>query len=108
MTSGWVPEYVREWLRELGFSLPLEDMEPHIRAWDRWMCVLGGFYDYRDADGVGRVYEVHKRSIRPAMRVCREWGLVLLNDRTQMGCDEQTCTGWLAKWMARTSFLASA
>ena len=31
----WVPEHVREWLRSLGFSLPLEDMEPHIRAWDR-------------------------------------------------------------------------
>ena len=31
----WVPEHVREWQRSLGFSLPLEDMEPHIRAWDR-------------------------------------------------------------------------
>ena len=31
----WVPEHVREWLRSLGFSLPLEDMEPLIRAWDR-------------------------------------------------------------------------
>ena len=30
----WVPEHVREWLRSLGL-LPLEDMEPHIRAWDR-------------------------------------------------------------------------
>lgn len=29
----WVPEHVREWLRGLGFSLPLENMEPHIRAW---------------------------------------------------------------------------
>ena len=33
----WVPEHVRAWLGSLGFSLPLEDMEPHIRAWDRWM-----------------------------------------------------------------------
>ena len=70
----WVPEHVREWLRSLGFSLPLEDMEPHIRAWDRWMRALGDCYDYRDTDGVGRVYEVHRRSINPAMRVCREWG----------------------------------
>lgn len=70
----WVPGHVREWLRSLGFSLPLEDMEPHIRAWDRWMRSLGDFYDYGDTDGVGRVYEVHRRSIHPAMRVCREWG----------------------------------
>lgn len=104
----WVPEHVRAWLRSLGFSLPLEDMEPHIRAWDRWMRALGDFYDYRDTDGVGRVYEVHRRSIHPAMRVCREWGSLLLNDRTQVACDAQECTDWLAAWMARTGFLASA
>lgn len=104
----WVPEHVRAWLRSLGFSLPLEDMEPHIRAWDRWMRALGNFYDYRDTDGVGRVYEVHRRSIHPAMRVCREWGSLLLNDRTQVACEEQACTDWLAAWMARTGFLASA
>ncbi|WP_419004868.1 hypothetical protein [Collinsella stercoris] len=104
----WAPEHVREWLRSLGFSLPLEDMEPHIRAWDRWMRALGDFYDYRDTDGVGRVYEVHRRSIHPAMRVCREWGSLLLNDRTQVACDDQACTDWLAAWMARTGFLASA
>lgn len=104
----WVPEHVRAWLRGLGFSLPLEDIEPHIRAWDRWMRALGDFYDYRDTDGVGRVYEVHRRSIHPAMRVCREWGSLLLNDRTQVACDEQACTDWLAAWMARTGFLASA
>ena len=104
----WVPEHVRAWLRSLGFSLPLEDMEPHIRAWDRWMRALGDFYDYRDTDGVGRVYEVHRRSIHLAMRVCREWGSLLLNDRTQAACEEQACTDWLAAWMARTGFLASA
>lgn len=27
----WVPEHLRAWLRSLGFSLPLEDTEPHIR-----------------------------------------------------------------------------
>lgn len=91
----WVPEHVREWLRSLGFvSLPLEDMEPHIRAWDRWMRALEDFYDYRDTDGVGRVYEVHRRSIRPAMRVCREWGSLLLNDRTRW----RTRTGPWCRW----------
>ena len=104
----WVPEHVRAWLRGLGFSLPLEDMEPHIRAWDQWMRALGDFYDYRDTDGVGRVYEVHRRSIHPAMRVCREWGSLLLNDKTQVACDDQACADWLAAWMARTGFLVAA
>ena len=101
----WVPEHVREWLRSLGFTLPLEDMEPHIRAWDRWMRALGDFYDYRDTDGVGRVYEVHRRSIHPAMRVCREWGSLLLNDRTQVACDSEECTAWLARFVADAGFL---
>lgn len=104
----WVPEHVRAFLRGLGFSLPLEDMEPHIRAWDRWMRALGDFYDYRDTDGVGRLYEVHRRSIHPAMRVCREWGSLLLNDRTQVACESQECTDWLARFLAETGFMPAA
>ncbi len=45
---------------------------PHVREWDRWMRVVGEFYDYRGTDGFGRVYQVHRRSIMPAMRACRE------------------------------------
>lgn len=66
----WVPEHVREHLRGLGFSLSLDAMEPWIRRWDAWMGARGVFYDYRDTDRLGRVYEVHRRLIRPAMRVC--------------------------------------
>ena len=104
----WVPEHVREYLRGLGFSLPLEDMEGHIRTWDQWMRALGDFYDYRDTDGIGRVYEVHRRSIHPAMRVCREWGSLLLNDKTTVACDDEACAEWLSEWMAHTGFLAQA
>ena len=33
----WVPEHVREHLRNLGFHLPLENMEGYIREWHAWM-----------------------------------------------------------------------
>lgn len=104
----WVPEHVRAYLRELGFSLPLEDMEGHIREWDTWMRAAGEFYDYRDTDGAGRLYAVHRRSIRPAMRVCREWGSLLLNDKTTVACDDAECSEWLADWLTETGFLAAA
>ena len=78
MDEYWAPEHVKEYLRGLGFVLPLDDMEPWIRGWDDWMGARGDFYDYRDKDGLGRVYEVHRRSIHPAMRVCKEWGSLLL------------------------------
>lgn len=89
----WVPEHVRAWLEGLGYALPLSAMEGHVRAWWRWMRALGDFYDYRDVDGVGRLYEVHRRSLHPAMRVCRGWGSLLLNDKTQIACGATT-RGW--------------
>jgi|GEM_PF-5552599 len=48
----WVPEHVRAYLRELGYALPLEAMEGHIREWDGWMAARGDFYRYRDTDCV--------------------------------------------------------
>ena len=80
MYEYWVPEHVKERLWGLGFILPLDDMEPWIRSWDDWMSARGEFYDYRDKDGMGRVYAVHRRSIHPAMRVCKEWGFLLLHE----------------------------
>ena len=104
----WVPEHVREYLRGLGFRLPLEPMEEYIRSWHGWMQSKGTFYDYRDSDGFGRLYEVHRRSIRPAMRVCREWGSLLLNDKTQVVCESQECTDWLQEYFTQTGFFPSA
>ena len=34
----WVPEHVREWLRSLGFTLPLEDMVIWL-MWLMWLDV---------------------------------------------------------------------
>lgn len=105
----WVPECVREYLRQLGYSTAaMENMEGHIRCWDEWMSACGDFYAYHDVDGFGRAYEVHRRSLKPAMRVCTEWGSLLLNDKTQVVCEAQACTDWLASWMAETNFLAQA
>ena len=55
MDEYWVPEHVKECLRGFGFILPLDDMEPWIRSREGWMGARGGFYDYRDKDGLGRV-----------------------------------------------------
>ena len=104
----WVPEHVREYLRGLGFVLPLEAMEGHIRSWHEWMEASGSFYDYRDQDGFGRVYEVHRRSIHPAMRVCKEWGSLLLNDKTQVVCEDQACTDYLGSYFSSTNFMPMA
>ncbi|WP_417118860.1 hypothetical protein [Olsenella phocaeensis] len=104
----WLPEHVRGYLRGLGYRLPLEDMEPHIQSWDMWMRAQGSFYDYRDTDGFGRVYQVHRRSIMPAMRVCREWGSLLLNEKTRVVCEEQVCTDFLDTFFSANNFMSLA
>ena len=104
----WVPEHVKEYLRRLGFVLPLDDMEPWIRSWDDWMGARGDFYDYRDKDGMGGTYEAHRRSIHPAMRVCGEWGSLLLNEEVKVVCENQKATDWINSFLSSTSFWSSA
>ena len=104
----WVPEHVKDYLRRMGFVLPLDDMEPWIRSWDDWMSARGDFYDYRDVDGVGRVYEVHRRSIHPAMRVCKEWGSLLLNEDVKVVSENQAVTDWLDSFFSSTNFMNAA
>lgn len=72
------------------------------------MRAVGDFYDYRDADGFGRVYEVHHRSIMPAMRVCREWGSLLLDEKTQVVYDAAACTEWLDGFLTQSGFWGRA
>ena len=104
----WVPEHVKDYLRKLGFVLLLDDMEPWIRSWDDWMSARGEFYDYRDKDGMGRVYAVHRRSIHPAMRVCKEWGSLLLNEEVKIVCDNQKATDWINAFFSSTNFMNAA
>lgn len=72
------------------------------------MRAFGEFYDYRDTDGFGRVYQVHRRSIMPAMRVCREWGSLLLDEKTTVACDARECTDWLGSFFSSSNFWGKA
>ncbi|MCI1879111.1 MAG: hypothetical protein LKI89_02970 [Olsenella sp.] len=100
---------MREYLRAAGYSTrALEDMESHVREWDSWMRAVGEFYDYRDTDGFGRVYQVHRRTIMPAMRVCREWGSLLLDEKTVVAYENRECTDWLASFFSSTNFWGRA
>ncbi len=51
-----VPEHIRQYLRDMGYVLPLDPMDEHIRVWDDWMAARGTFYDYKDMDGFGHTY----------------------------------------------------
>jgi hypothetical protein len=53
-TGSWPPEHVREYLRSLGFLLPLEAMEGYVHMRHEWMQSVDSFYDYCDTDGFVR------------------------------------------------------
>ena len=100
----WVPEHVKDYLRKLGFVLPLDDMEPWIRSWDDWISARGEFYDHRDHVATyiieirmvcGACMPCIRRSIHPAMRVCKEWGSLLLNEEVKVVCENQKATDWI-------------
>ena len=103
-----VPEHVRQNLRDLGYQLPLDPMDEHIAYWDDWMASRGTFYDYKDTDGFGHVYQVHRRSLYPATRVCTEWASLLPNDKTTIACDNQKATDWIEKYCQQSGFMAQA
>ena len=104
----WVPEHARAYLRGLGYRLLIEDMEGRMLGWGRWMRAVGDFCDYHDGDGFGQMYEVHRRSIMPAIRVCREWSSLLLNEKTQVVCEDQGATDWLEDFFTKTGFWGRA
>ena len=57
---------------------------------------------------MGRVYEVHRRSIHPAMRVCKEWGSLLFNEEVKVVCENQKATDWINSFFSSTNFMNSA
>jgi len=57
---------------------------------------------------MGRVYEVHRRSIHPAMRVCKEWESLLLNEDVKVVSEDQRVTDWLGTFFSSTNFMPAA
>ena len=42
------------------------------------------------------------------MRVCKEWGSLLLNEDVKVVCDEQKATDWIGSFFSSTNFMAQA
>lgn len=99
-----IPQHVREYVRARGYSVSGAAMEGFIGEWYSWLKAEGSFYTYKDKDGFGRIYEVHRRSIKPARRVSQEWASLLFNDDCEAVCDDQACTEWLAGYFRRINF----
>lgn len=54
------------------------------------------------------MYEIHRRSVHPAMRVCKEWGSLLLNEDVKVVCEDQRATDWIGEFFSSANFMAQA
>lgn len=97
-TDFSIPQCIIDTIGEMGYTTPGTAMNSYIQLWDDMFKARGEFWDYNDRDADGRAYKVHRMSIKPAKRVASEWASLLLNDDTQVRCEEQACTDWL-QWL---------
>lgn len=120
-----LPDGVEHKLHELGYRYDAT-MRAQVEEWLSWYDATNDWYDgtiTRD----NRVIRVHRLSVHPFRRVCREWASLLLNDTTTIsvheGPDEargplsgllsvgsasagEAANDALQDWLGRTHFVA--
>jgi A118 family predicted phage portal protein len=84
-----------EHLGQLGYT-PSIPMASKIDEWFGWYAADNDFYHQTEVSADGRTtYKVERLSIKPARMVCQEWASLLLNERTQIACDDPASNAFL-------------
>lgn len=99
-----IPVFVTDYLKAEGYDVPFTSMRERIESWGSWMRSAGDFYSYKEKDAEGRLYEVNRLSVKPASKVCKSWASLLMNEYTQVQCENEECNEWLADYYDRTKF----
>lgn len=99
-----IPVFVTDYLKDAGYDIAFTEMKEHIEGWGSWLRSAGEFYDYRTKGDDGVLYEVHRLSVKPAKKVCKEWASLLMNEYTQVQCENEECNEWLADFYEDTNF----
>lgn len=101
-----LPESVDRRLGELGYRYD-STMAAYIDEWLSWYDATNEWYD-GTIERDGRSIRVHRLSIHPFRRVCREWASLLLNDRTIIKADGDDANAALQVWLDRSRFVPRA
>lgn len=91
-------------LKDMGYS-PDTTMRPQINNWLGWYTATNSFYDGNKKVG-NHTVAVHRLTIHPFRRVCREWASLLLNDTTTISAEDEADDEALQSWLRSTSFVA--
>ncbi len=100
-----IPGCIRKYLKDNGFPFPYEYMSEYISMWERMYRSQGEFWDYDDTDQSGRKYKVHRRTIKPFKRVCREWSSLILGEGITIGTEDEECNEFLKTYLHEVGFM---
>lgn len=95
---------VKTALKDMGYA-PDESMQQYVQDWLGWYTAVNDFYDgFKNVSG--KNIKVHRLTIHPFRRVCREWASLLLNDTTTINAEDETQDAALKEWLRASSFVA--
>lgn len=104
MSSAYtIPTHVMKALKDMGYTDTFSEMSGSIAKWRDYYEASGDFWNKIGTDGK-RTYKIKRRSIKPAKRVCREWASLMLNEDTQINCENKICNDWLSDYFKRIKF----
>lgn len=101
-----IPSYIIEYIKEQGYPFPYSVMQGYVEKWGELYKAKGSFWDYTETDNYGNRFEVHRKTVKPAKRVCREWASLLLDECTQISTESSDCNDWLKDFYERIGFFA--
>lgn len=99
-----IPEHAKRYIKGQGYTLPCDPMADYVNRWWALFQAQGSFWDYEDRDSSGRTFKMHRRSIKPAKRVCKEWASLMLNEQTVISTADETCNEFIAESFKRLNF----
>lgn len=101
-----IPSFVTQYIKSRGYSIPYTIMKPYIQDWGNLYRAEGSFWDYYEKDNSGRSFKVHRRTIMPAKKVCKEWASLLLDEYTQINTNDEKCNEFITEYFERIGFFA--
>lgn len=98
-----IPSHIRKYIEDIGYQFAYEPMSGYINQWFDVFTTTGDFWDYEETSG-GVHRKVHRRTIKPAQKVCNEWASLIFDDDTVISCEDTACNEWLNDTLDRIHF----
>lgn len=101
--SSEITDYLKD---ELGYSVPVTAMQPHIQKWESMYRCAGKFWAWEEPDGAGRLRSVERLTVKPAKRVCKEMASLIMDGDMRITVDNEEANEWLQDFINSKGFIA--